>query len=341
MDLMDNNNFFTEQVPIADGVQIEIQIGDDSETQPYVMNFRIWKFDPMSVGGVTSYKIVGYYDSPLYMLQSATDSIRATSYSALQQIASKAGLDFDGDQTSDLQTWMPRNQRYGVFATEIARHGYLDGKSFMKLAVTMDGLMLYKNLSNLDTNKVSAYFIHEDPTPRGDSIPVYQVFDRKHIAASGMKNARGGYAQSVVKQSVLKEGSTTSDLNVKQLTENLMINSDLKEEIDRNRVDVRPIDCGNVHDKYEEALYQNYRNSLVYAVGVNVLLQQQADLDLFDLVNYTVYQVGNSDPELNEALTATYLISSKVVHIQVGNYFEVYGLYTTGMNKQVVNDGGI
>lgn len=339
LSLADNAYFFTNRVPMTDGVEIEIQVGDGSDKANKVYKFRVFRFKSQQSNGINSYTIIGYYNAPNYMFQSTAKGIRGTSNAALKEVASRVGLEYQGGNTNDMQTWLPGNSRYAVFAQQIAKHGYRDDRSFMYLAVTSQGKMIYRNLSELDTNADVPMFVHSDPTPGKNGEPVYQVVDYKLLNNSGFLNASGGYAQQVVTQSVVGASKISNSLDVKRLTENLMINDDIHADLNRSRVDVRPVDSGNVHASYERAAYQNFRNSLVYAFGVEVMIQTQTDIELLDLVNYTAQVQGNMETTESEAYSGAYVVTGKTTHIVQGMYYEKFQLATTGTNKQVTSGG--
>jgi hypothetical protein len=273
LDLIDNLSFFMNAVPLSADLPFTVEIGDGSKKPTRSYKFRVWNFRLQQAEGVTSYRIIGYLDAPKLMHETSARAIRATSSDALAQIANRVGLRFEGQQTNDLQSWIPGNDRNLVFAKEIAAHGYASDRSFMVLVLTMDGRMVYKDLSTLNTGRVDGHFIHEDPQSQTkNGKPVYQVLDRELVSISGFQNARGGYSHKVVTQSVVADAKVVDKLSVKGLTENLMRDTDLAGALSQSRVDVRPIDCGNVHPNYERAAYQNYRASLIFSMGVQLMI---------------------------------------------------------------------
>jgi hypothetical protein len=75
-------------------------------------------------------------------------------------------------------------------------------------------------------------------------------------------------------------------------------------------------------------------------MGAEVMVTDQVpDTDLLDLVTYTSFYGGNTKTAQNETYTAEYIITGKVLHIEIGNYWEKYILYSTGLNKEVDSQG--
>lgn len=339
LDLMDNQNFFTNQVPIEDGIRIEILIGDNSGDNPKSLKFRIWKWKNANQAGVPLFSIVGYLDAPMYMHQSSNTGMRGTSTAVLEKIANTSGLKFSGSGSNDMQVWLPGNQRYCTFAEQIAKRGYLNDQSFFQLATTLLGEMRYRNLSLLNTNSDVPFFTRSDE--KINNRDTYQITDQRHITNSGFANASGGYAHQVVAQAIHRDTESTKKLTIKRLTENFMLNTEVKKQIDRSRVDFAPIDCGNVHPKYEAAAYQNLRSSMLYAFGNEVKIEEQASVDLLELVNYDSFMTDNTGNSKNATFTAAYVVTGKIIHVTTGNYSEVYQMYTTGLNQELVDDGSL
>jgi hypothetical protein len=97
-------------------------------------------------------------------------------------------------------------------------------------------------------------------------------------------------------------------------------------------VEVGLLDCGNVHDNWHRAQYQNTRAKQTYSMAVSLLTQQMTtDLDLFDPFLYTPMLPG-TDGKItpDERNKAVFIVTAKSIKVAGGNYFERFEGMTQG-----------
>ena len=317
------------QVTLSDGVPLLIKIGrsiNDYDTYTY----RLYQFkrDPMNT--TPQYTLIGYYDAPKWFVKTWRPTIEDTSSNAIVKLGTDSGLIVSADQTNDNQIWWSSNSRTCVFAKDIASRGYLNDKSAMQLGQTIGGEIRYRNLTTI--KREGPVFVHGDSPKDSD----FRVLDQRYINGSGFGNQSGGYNHTTRPQSVLKQTVQRATLDIKRLTQHMMLDKGVKAQVNSGRIDIGPVDCGNVHEQWESARYQNLRTAMMYNMGVELLIQQQTpvDFDLFDSFKYQAVDPPASGgvPQDNPQYSADYVVTAKAIHVEQGNYFEKLQGFTTGIN---------
>lgn len=328
--ISDMSGIFESAITLADGTPLTVKVGrtlNDFETY----SFRVFNFHKIPAGGVSQYTIIGYWDSPAWFFNTTKKGIRGTSSDVIAQIADACGLDSDVDPANDTMLWLPSNARNCVFARNINQYAIMDDQSFFVLGQTLSGQIRHwnLNLTAADQSKIP-HFVHGDTGAEN----TYMVYDHKNIGASGFGNAMGGYMHNVREQSVVDVVTNIDSLNVKRLSQQLLLNKDIRTGMEAGRVELAPVNCGNVHDQWNLAKYQNGRNSMIYSLGVELLLQEPTvDFDLFDEFYYQATDPpGTGDAQTNKGYKGVYIATAKAIHVEIGNYFEKVQGYTTGLN---------
>lgn len=328
MKFADGARWMEQKIKWRDGLPITVSIGK-SQKEQNTYNFRLYRYNRTVVQATTTYDIIAYLDNPKYMLDTASKGFTGTSSDALRDLATRCGLKFSGDATADMQYWMPSNHRNCVWAQDVAKHGYINSDSLMQLCVRLDQTMLYRNMSSASVYRGAprTHFVRHNVIE-----PNLQIISSSAINTSGYTNAMGGYGFMLQSQPVLGTRTTpVSKLAVRKITRSIDVNEDVQGQIDRGRVRIAPIDCGNTHDKYHQAGYQNERAALVWSNGLNVMVQQTADPTLLDLVEVTDYDQGHNIEE-GKTRSGLYIVTARSKQITGSNYFEKYVLFTTGLN---------
>jgi hypothetical protein len=310
-----------EQQVLVDGTKIKVVIHQEGSPKTY--KFRVNTFKEPLEGGVPKYEIDGYLDYPLYWLSSGVKPISGTSDEALKQVAAVCGIqDYSGTPTADSQIWYPSNTKFFKFAAKIAERGYISATSGMQLGLDLSGTLLYKNIA--EDVPVRARFV------RGRySNDSFLASDFELINKSGMYNALSGYASKMVAQDGTGVDAVIENVQVTRLTSKMMMNSRIHNAVSQARVDIRPIDCGNSHPQYEQALYQNRRIANTFMVGGNLITPVVTDVRLMDVIAFL------DDVPSGQTVRATsgnYRVVSKSVYVSGANYFEKLGMARHGMN---------
>ena len=212
----------------------------------------------------------GYLDYPKFWIETTANHYpNSTSSQVLRAYATYCGLQFAGDETNDAQQWHGGLKRIHRFCGDIANHGYVDDASCMKLAVTLDGSMRYRNVATLDVASPVATF--SIGSIAAGKIP---VVSHKPRNTGGASNRRSGYRQTMLEYSTMR-----SDLY--RMHTNMQVNVDEGGAVNLNpgvRSSVvsgfqlaSPIDYGNVGDNYHRAFYQNRRGTGLFNVGLDIV----------------------------------------------------------------------
>lgn len=325
LSLLDSVHWLTKNVSLADGVKIQVVIKVKDKPTTYKFRLNLHKTE-IAASGI-QYDIDGYLDAPRYWLESSTTPIRGSSYDVLGTVAQQTGLTYDGTRTADVQLWHPMSKKFFHFVREVVDHGYKDSKSCMQSAVTLGGELRYRDVSQV--LPVKGRFV-SSKYRNGTFIAT----DYKPKSFSGLMNALSGYASEFYAPSIHTDDSVTKDkVSVSKRNTQLAMNSALHKNIGKSAVQFRPIDCGNVHAKYEEAIYQNRRLSNLYSMGVELVTPDVTGLEPLDWVSF---EAGTpSDKAQNRPLSGDYLVASKAIYIQGINYFEKFELYRMGIDARI------
>ncbi len=316
-----------DRLSLQDGIPIRVVIKPNGqETRTY--RFRKFNHKRDMNGASYTWTIFGYWDAPAYWNTTTAAGIKGTSNDVLQQIANSCNLKFDGTATNDSQLWMPRNKAYRAFAKDIAQNGYVNAQSCMVLGVDLDATMRYKDVNNLPapTKKIIAYQQAKDAVT---------AVDVTVNASSGFNNAMTGYQNMRYVQSSVDDELQTQlkDLQFTPDSKSPLYNTKLKDQLARGPVRFGPISCGNVHENYELASYQNTRYRNLFSMGLELLVTNISDFKLLEQINFSVQKEDLSQDVLNSGI---YTISGHSLYVQGANYFEKIGITRHGTNENYV-----
>lgn len=322
----DATKFLTRKNLTGDGTLIEIIL--EVQKVRKVFKFRLFTCVDWIDGGSTHYRITGYWAAPLYWAQTLTKTYSGSTSAVLTKLATECGLTVDAVATNDSQAWIPMNKTYGKFAQDIAEHGYVNDQSCMVMGITSQGVLKYRNLAEFNTFEVKGTYYSGIVSPSQDPITDFKV-----LGKAGFSNSTGGY------KSTLKEVSTVSTtatqdydkLSVVKNSQKLSMNDNIRGKITQGKVEFAPINAGNVHDKYNRAVYQNKRGTSLFGFGLAVLTPKPVLAELFDCV---VCSISKPGLDTVSQYSGKYLISSRVIYLQGINYFEKMELVRHGTNDK-------
>lgn len=332
----DTLNFFVNKVTLADGLPMEIHLGV-SEKDLQVMKFRVHKFSEQQENGATFYTIVGYFDVPRFYLATGNKPFTGTSSSVMSQLASASGMEFDGHGSSDTQVWLPRNDRFCVFAQNVMMHAWASDSSLFKLAITPTNVMRYKDVFRFDPGAKMPAFVNTDgKVDKG----MFQMRDHTNLTRSGNNNMQGGgYGHRLVTQLVANEYQKTKDkVKYRRFMPLLEVSREVRGIVQGapgspgvQHTQFAPINCGNVHDRYWEAEYQNKRLARLFSQGARLLVEARTGIEALEPVRYLPhYLPAVSEADIKEQSQGVYVVTAKAINIQMNNYFESFELFTTG-----------
>ncbi len=322
----DLTNRINTSVTLADGVTIMFKLGRSAEEFD-VYRYRVYNYKRDLSKVTPQYTVYGYFDAPLWFLKAWRKPIEGTSSAALSELAGASGLQTDCDPSNDDMLWLPGNERSCMFARSIAERGWQNDRSAMSIGMTLDGIFKYKNLTTLPTS--GPVFTH-------GSVPgTANVIDMKYTTASGFGNSIGGYRHFVRPQLLHEERETLRELQIQRKTQTFQLSKEVRGMVSKGRIDFGEIDGGNVHKHWDKARYQNLRTAMLYSMGVELMIDQRTplDLDLFSPITYKPYEPpvdGEATPA--QQWSSVYYVTAKAIYVEMGNYYEKFQGYTTGIN---------
>lgn len=313
-----------ERIGLQDGVPIRVVIkAQNKDSKTY--NFRAFSHKKEQAGSSFVYQIYGVWDSPMYWTSTTAAGLEGTSNDVLQQIAQKCGLKYSGVSTGDSQVWLPQNKLYRMWAKDIAAAGYVNDMSCMALGLDLDNTLVYRNINKLDaaTKTIVAYQYKKD---------AFTATDFELTTESGFNNAITGYqnmryAQSSVADEIQQQ---IKSLTFKADVKAPLYNTELRDKVGRGAVRFGPIDCGNVHQNYEKAKYQNIRYANLFNLGIRAMVTTPTNIQLLEAINFSV-QKENTD--IDTANSGIYTVTGHSIYVEAATYAEQFGLARHGINE--------
>lgn len=325
---IDPHDMIAQYLTVADGTEVKVRAGL-TQNNVYEYTLRVYNVYTKRLDQGVLYRLSLIDTWDVWRLQTAKGSYRASSADALQRIATFTGLTFDGVQTNDNQVWLPLAEPYSSFARRIASLGYIDAKSCMAMGVTLGGQLRYRDINSLDLSKPMFQFVH------GAEDGVW-VTDWALRNNSGSANQTGGYATVDHQFSVVSgERQLQNKAQVRRLSDQMNLNTDVKPSVGDGRVLLRPIDAGNNHANAQTARYQNSRVKQLLSSSVSLVTPMDPDIDLLEPVNFrnfiTNKPMGTNVLDRNSS--GLYLVAGKTIHIGSNlHYNERYQLIREGQN---------
>ena len=301
----DTLGILTKVITPADAVVIRLQIGRTRETAK-IYDFRVFNVQqqPVASGVLYTVSFVAPYDR--WRLTTVSEAYSGSSYDALQSLAAKCNLRFEGDTTQDRQVWLAMNETYCKYARRIAATGYADSKSCMLLGLTIDGRLRYKDLAKIRLDKTVPRITHGVESDIWASGWVSK-------SKSGFQNQRGGYRLSTYQ---FKPSETDTkveqQISARRIARNLGINKELKDTVGDGLKRVLPIDSGNHHPQAQRAWHQNKRAVQLLSSSGIAVTPFATTLDLYDGVYFSKYAT--------DSLTGRHLLDQ-----DESGYYVVFG----------------
>jgi hypothetical protein len=250
-----------------------------------------------------------------------------TSSAALQKIAADCGLQYDGVNTNDSMNWLLARKPYASLARQIADHGYVDKNSMMALGLTSEGVLKYRDLSQL-VKQAAIATVNYGAVPSDGSLNVPILGEPKFKTKSGLLNSIFKYGTRVVKENLNGTADTYTKTNITLLSNNLDINTGVYDQLGNVRNEYAPPDGGNTHDNYRLAEHQNRQGLAAFATTIDVMCMGAYGLSLFDVVNFK--QASSSGNDISQNYNGKYFIGAKTKYVSGTMYYEKYTLYGQG-----------
>jgi len=305
----------TDQLNLTDGNSLTVTTGKTPEDVSTVTRqYRVFGVRQQISPAGPQIKVVGIYDAPAFTTANVREGLKGTTDQVMQKIAEICQLEYDGPSitTNDSQVWLNICRNRATFVKDLARHGYIDPYSAMDCIVTSLGVLKYKNLADLIDDPPTYTLFHNVP-PGGIKGKAYIVKQAKDSSTSGMMNSWQNYGSTKVIHSLDGAQTVEDKLEVKTSGKYLILNQQVSDTVGMSRVETSPLDCSNVHSKYERAYYQNIRLLGLFCEKVSVLITEATDIQLYDTIYYR-----QADADLMKAAEPSdiYLVVGKSVFVK-------------------------
>lgn len=332
MILNDNSQTLTKDLCLTDGNQIIVTVGKTpNDLKTVTRQYRLFSVMQMAGQSGPRLQVLGIYDAPKYTTESARDSYEGTSSAVMKQVAEKCKLDYDGPEdfngrgTVDNQIWLSVSKNRGAFVQQnIAPYAYVDEHSAMYAALTSLGVLKFRNLMDIAATPmadIKYVFLHNIGEGDQDSSKqVYRVDQSKERSDAGLMNSMSNYGSMQIVDGPSGVTQVEDKVDVKTSAPYLAINDQVAQTVGKAKITYGPIDCGNVHDKYYRAEYQNKRQLALFSERVSVLISEPTEVQLFDPV---LYKQANADPSRPVRNSDIYIVVAKTIFVVGGqNYGE-------------------
>lgn len=324
---------------ISDGTPISIRVGTSS-ARSSLYKFRAFKPKSLPSESSDSVHVSMYADHPDYWLTRTTKPFEGNSSALIEYVAGLSGLIAKVDATGDSQIWLPMNKRLCEFVDTAARAGYISDKSCMQHGVRLDRTLVYKNVDDLNYSGAAKFQtgLYGDPGAK-----LWPCLSYRSIPVSGYANSTGGYAATQVSDSLVVDDVVHKEVTKSLKNSVMYMNTNLADKYKGNgRVSMAPIDAGNTHAKYQQALYQNKRSSAINSGRLDLVTNQWTELDLIDTVITALVKLGTTEVDsvhLDDDASGKHYVGAKSVYLDLrGNYYERFTLIRDGhsinKNKQ-------
>ena len=323
-------------ISLSDGTMISIMLGklENQQSLSY-SDFRLFNMPKMTPGsGGQNYIIRGVLDAAKYIRGHVQNVYKGTSSQALSQLASDAGLTYQGIDTNDSQTWLPSRCSFFHAAHKIVQHGYVDDKSCMMHGVTLGKTLKYYNVTSLISQQPAAILYMGDPSqiPQNISSHVgsnkFQVWDYQAQSNSGLLNYHLGYGAKQTQEQLDGTLQVNSQIQATKFSNDFAISTDVYKQTQLVRNTYSPPNTGNTNAAYIAAHYQNNRQKTMFSSYIDVLCEDSTNLTLFDIVYLQL--VDKVTRQNFTAFNGLYFVINKTYAIIGNKYYEKLRIINTG-----------
>lgn len=285
--------------------------------------------------------IVAVHDAPKYLMASTVESFEGTSDKICRSVAAKCGLkysgpiEYNGREMADEQIWRNSSKTRATWLSEAVRHCYMDNHSAMAVTLDSYGELKFRNFIDVihtPIEKIKYAFLHnhgKNHTTSSKDVAEYSVLEAKDRSTAGVMNAWHNYGSTKVIPKLSGETTKLEKLGVKMPGKYLPINSDIKKEVDRARHEYGVLDCGNTHENYHEAQYQNIKQLALFSEKMSILTLDVTEVQLFEPVIYRQAGVDYAQPVKN---TDVYIVVGKTIQVLGTHYAERIELVRMSLN---------
>ena len=320
MRLVDNTggNIIRQFSPLPDASLISITITSGEATTT-----REFRSTPSIAEGAQMI-VRAYLNHPAYVVSTSKKVVKGTSKEALEGIANACGFAFSCPQTADSMLWQPVNQRLVNFSRHILGAAYISDESMITGRITLDGEMRVRNLAIAQPSK--GLFGYSQGT-----VPIFGF----QPEPQAQKNMHGGYKQVIVKPNTDGTDKTLSDMSL--VANEVSLNRNPRMANLNQNGSVRHLaktHALNIHPNYERAIYNNERAGLLYSMRSKLLLNNiMTNIGALDTITLSMQNKvdGTATGNLATVYDGDWIMSSRSIYIEMGQYWERYSLMRMGL----------
>lgn len=329
--LNDYSDRLVKDLSLTDGNEILVTVGkSSSDLRTISRQYRLFQLKRYETGFGPQLFAHCIYDAPNFTTKNCRQVYTGTSSEVLAAIAGECSLyysgpeSFNGRRPKDNQKWWNINRSRAAFSQyNVARHGMLDTNSAMCSALTSMGELRYRNLMDVIESPISSIkyaFVHNSlPGEIESKFRTYLVDEAQYKSDAGLMNTWQNYGSTRVVHDAKCRDKDESGVNVKCSGKYLAINEQVSQTVEKSaRFDYSFLDCGNVHEKYERAFYQNIKQLALFSERVSILCREPTEVQLLDPV---IYRQANTSESNIVSASDIYLVVAKTIFIKGGAYY--------------------
>lgn len=343
LDFLDADSKFFSNRALTDGDIISFYIAKtEDQLETSIRRFLKIESDE-SYKEMPNSSIAGILDVPKYILEKGSESINGTSEDALKQIAKECELsysglyDYNGITPNDKQVWRNSSNRRAVFARNIVDHAYLGDKTCPNLVVNSHRELLFRDLNVLIKTPIEEIKFLISHNVASDLYKDKITYYPRQVQAwsnSGIMGAWQNYGTTRIQRSLSGETKIFKVMDVSPPGKYLALNQELRQTVGNVRFDFAPIDCGNNHENYEKAKFQNIKANALFSEYLSVLIYECTLIELYDVV---LYRQQDVNPEVQLKATDVYICVGKRIVLYKHHYAEVIDLAKMSLNVKDEN----
>jgi hypothetical protein len=331
IEVYDNGGAFRYWITQGNVISIMLSRSPDEESE--VRKFRVFTTQQRMLERGPKLIIDCIIDSPHFFSGSGIEYFDGTTSDVARQIAGDAGFEYDGlGGTDDNQVWIRAGKTRAQFLRDIVIHGYVDDSSCVYHSLTSFGKLKYINMvRELEQTPTHHFMLNGVVEPQGKGVECDSARDQ---SVSGVFNQWSNYGFRYIHHSLTGEHKDIDTFNMDFSGEFMPINEEVffEAEYSRQGFALSP-DCGNTHEKYNEALYQNLRGQSMFSERMSIVTYGVTGCDILSPVWFSnVFTNGEIDPRPE----GSYLSMAKSTYIKNGTRYAEKFL----LARPYLNDAG-
>lgn len=329
--ISDLTSTFVSERAIVDGTTVEVYIARSEQDLVKPRKYRVFGQSGVHPGLGPTLVLVGILDSPRYALTSVRKGYKGHSDEVMQQVASECGLTFSGPtvtngatKNDDYQVWHNIQTSPARFVSYLADYGWMNPTACAAVTCTSYGELRYRDLMavlNTPVDQINTLFVHNALEAQADGTKqshlVLEMMDQSY---SGVSNASVNYGAERLVPTLTGDGQPQKHeaVDVKHPSGYLLINSEVKQQVNKSRADYAPLDAGNTHPNFQRANYQNIRLRSLFTERIVILVQDVTECQLYDAV---IYRQADADPSKPVQASDVYIVTGKTIAVVNGVHY--------------------